>query len=638
MNENKNNINIGDDPFRDLHLDTISNITEQEYNKLSDREKVMVFCKINEYQFIPPTPKRMMEDDYYMGNDYFYGKGGSTIFPFWKDEVFPAIFGDGEFSSVITKTPFVIYGGAIGLGKSLATKFCLVMTYARLLAMKNPSKTLGLSPKPLSAVVFHRQEETAKTEFKDWFLYDVLTKSPFFRNTKNDNLKFKIITSGPRGGGGLGSDVCMFIMGELNFWPNQEQAREKTASSLIRFKSRFSIEASQKAGFFIIDSSAKGNTDAAEWFKENTDPRYTFMCSPAHYEVRKNMYELSQGKTFSVFIGTSTKPAQILPLDFDPEKDLEFDRDKIIKVPIQLLGEYKANLIKSLQDFSGISTGSSDLFFPEGIEHMINCSKLLNNNGVKEVITVDFYNKQDRLIHILEPALRLLPFQTPIWVGLDLSAAKGGDCTGISICEFLGWKVIGDVKMPQIKCWCCVAIKNKDGQELSLFHIYQLIQDLNKLYYVTVSADQAFSRQILQDCTRDGINNVGRISTDLVPCEPAIYLKNLINNELITLPFNKRLQREASDLLYTSKGKIDHPAKATISKLFDNPDGREKGSKDVWDSLSQACYAMKLSLDEGNDQGWSGGVSKTIQSFNSQTRSAREETQKVFQGMLNSIY
>ena len=115
-------------------------------------------------------------------------------------------------------------------------------------------------------------------------------------------------------------------------------------------------------------------------------------------------------------------------------------------------------------------------------------------------------------------------------------------------------------------------------------------------------------------------------------------MKNLINNELIQLPFNKRLQREAADLIYTPKGKVDHPTKATVSNKFDNADGKQRGSKDTWDSLAQACYAMKLSLDEGNEQGWSGGVSKSIQSLNSLTRSAREETQKIFQGMLNNIF
>lgn len=113
MNENKNNINIGDDPFRDLHLNDVYDITEQEYNKLTDRDKVMVFCKINGYQFIPPTPERMISDEYYMGNEHFYGKGGSTVFPFWRDVAIPTIFGDGEFASVMTKTPFLVLSGAI---------------------------------------------------------------------------------------------------------------------------------------------------------------------------------------------------------------------------------------------------------------------------------------------------------------------------------------------------------------------------------------------------------------------------------------------------------------------------------------------------------------------------------------------
>lgn len=212
---NQKHINIGDDPFRDLHLDTIDKITEEEYNKLTDHEKVLVFCKLNGYSFIPPSPLRMITDEYYMGNEHFYGKNGCNVFSFWKNDAMPIIFGDGEFSSVLTKKPYLILSGAIAIGKSFVTRLCLAMTYARLLAMKNPSKTLGLAPKPLSAVMFHRQEETAKIEFARWFKDEVLYHSPFFRNTKNENLRFKLITSGPRGGGGLGSDCIFFGLGSF---------------------------------------------------------------------------------------------------------------------------------------------------------------------------------------------------------------------------------------------------------------------------------------------------------------------------------------------------------------------------------------------------------------------------------------
>jgi hypothetical protein len=159
-------------------------------------------------------------------------------------------------------------------------------------------------------------------------------------------------------------------------------------------------------------------------------------------------------------------------------------------------------------------------------------------------------------------------------------------------------------------------------------------------YNVIVSADQAYSKQILQDCERENIQTNGRISTDNVPCEPAIYLKNLILQGLISIPENRRLLREAFDLKYvpTKKGfKIDHPAKATQNEsVFDVNDGR--GSKDVWDSLASACYSLKMSIDAGEESGYSSGVDKQLLSIKSMTTSAAEESNRAVQSMLESIF
>lgn len=510
------------------------------------------------------------------------------------------------------------------------------MNYARLLCMKNPSKTLGLTPKPLSAVIYHRNEETAEKEFKHWFLREVMTKSPFFSKTFNPNLKFNISTGGPRSNAGIGQDAIFVLLGELNFFPNQEQARQILSTLLIRLKSRFSTDALMKVGNFIIDSSAKGDTDATEWFLENTDPRYTWNCKPAHYEVRKNLYKESAGKTFKVFTGDAKYPPQILPEDFREGGDLEFDTDKIIEVPVQLRNEYRINLIKSLQDISGISTGSSDLFFGGSVEHIVKNS--IYQNRIPEVLTVDFYDRHDNLYPKISPMLKELPPGSAAWLGLDLSAAQGGDATGISLVTFDGWEDYNGTKMPKVRCWFILAIKNKEGQEVSLFHIFQLIRDLSEKYRIIVSADQAFSKQILQDCQRLSIATNGRISTDKIPCEPAIYLKNLINMDLIKLPVHKRFQREASDLYYTKKGKIDHPKKASISPHFDNPDGKEIGSKDTWDSLASACYSLKMSIDEGEEYGFNTGYAKQESMISKMAHDSRIEAQKTFQGMIESIF
>ena len=83
--------------------------------------------------------------------------------------------------------------------------------YARLLCMKNPSKTLHLVPKPFSFVVTHRDENVGYAEFIKWFKDEALMKVPFFYIVKR-KFKLQFITSGPLGGRvGLGSDVLVLI-------------------------------------------------------------------------------------------------------------------------------------------------------------------------------------------------------------------------------------------------------------------------------------------------------------------------------------------------------------------------------------------------------------------------------------------
>ena len=345
------------------------------------------------------------------------------------------------------------------------------------------------------------------------------------------------------------------------------------------------------------------------------------------------MYVSSKGQTFKVFIGDGgSTPPQIIPKDaeLDPTK---YDPDRIIKVPIQLLGEFKANLTKSLQDLAGVSTGSNNLFFEGDITCIKECTTIINK--IPEVITVDFYDKNDRLIDKIKPMLSLLRYKRTLFLGADLSAARGGDATGLSGVTFEGWKNVGGTKMPMMRCWFMIAIKNKEGQELSLFHIEQFINDLNKLYRVVFSADQGFSRQILQFCTRENIATNGRISTDIVPCEPAIYLKYILKQGLIQLPENLRFQREAADLYYTEKGKIDHPKKA--STILDNREGTEKGSKDVWDSLCEADYNCKLSLEK--DEAFE-GFEKEMQLIDRMNNEGNQKliAQERIQSMIESIY
>ena len=502
---------------------------------------------------------------------------------------------------------------------------------ARMISMKNIYFTLHIVPKPITLFIAHRKEESAEMEWKNWFLKDVLQDSPFFHNTK-PTFKYKILCGGPRSSLGIGNDVLFYNLGELAFWGTRD-SNEKAAGAIIRFKSRYSPEQLRLVGMFIVDSSVKDIDSSTEFVRENIDSKYSFYCSPAHYEVRPNMYKSSKGQTFNVFTGDGgSMPPQILPKDFelDPTK---YDPDRIIKVPIQLLGEYKADLTKSLQDLSGIATGSNDLFFEGNINPIKECTTIINR--IPEVITVDFYDKNDRLIDKIKPMLSQLRNKRTLFLGADLSVARGGDATGLSGVTFEGWKDINGTRLPLMKCWFMVAIKNKEGQELSLFHIEQLINDLNKLYRVVFSADAAYSRGAIQFCERENIATNGRISTDIVPCEPAIYLKYIIKQGLIQLPENLRFQREAADLYYTEKGKIDHP-RNRASLILDNVAGTEKPSKDVWDSLCQSVMSCKMSLEK--DDAFE-GFEKEMQLIDKMSEeSPKIISQRAIQTMLEDIY
>ena len=611
-------------PDAPLKLDEID--LREQYTSLTDEEKLLIFCKLSGYYKIPPSIERLYSDDYYLGSDSYFSHGDS-IYPFWKDAlktIFP--------NEVFTSKPFLILSGAIGIGKSTISKICLAYTYSRLLCMKNPYKNLGLAPKILSAVLIHRNEDTIIKEEKDWFDKDVLLNSPFFKNTK-PNFKFRIVTGGPRSSGGIGTDAIFFQFGEINFFDNQEQAQQKVSTGLIRFTSRFNESTIKRVGMFILDSSAAGNSSTTEWFLENTNPDLTWNCTPSHWKVKPGSYKESNGKTFKVYTGDGKYPPQILAEDY--RLGLDQDPDKVISVPIQLLPEAKASIISMLRDKAGISTGSSDSFFGGSIEHLVKCSKI--KNLIPETIKVDFYDKSDRLITKIEPMLKDVKPKTPIWLGLDLGIKS--DTTGISAVTFDGWNIVHNVRLPKVKCIFTVGVTRKEGQQTSLFHIYDLITELSKRFSLIVSADQAFSAQILQDCERDGIKTA-YVSTDRTP-EPAFYLKNLINQELIILPEHKRLQREAYDLKYTTtaggKTKIDHPKKATQDPLiFDVNDG--VGSKDIFDSLENACYSLKLSIDAGEELGYNSNVNRQINILSEITKSASEEVNKKFQDLLEGIF
>ena len=449
------------------------------------------------------------------------------------------------------------------------------------------------------------------------------------------------------------------LFSEINFWGNGLEGNNSDNLAIDtlntiwgRLHSRFSKKTLQLVGGFLLDSSANGDSGPSERFKEMIpDRKMLLTVSEPQWNVRPELYpELKQpgNNTFMVYAGDPKTPPQKIYPDENGKVSPEFDPDRIINMPISLLPEANMDLRKCLMDKAGVPLAGSSLFFNGDISHLVNCMSDYKNL-LPEIISVDFFDLKDRLYDKIKKALELVPLHTPLWVSLDLSSKH--DLSGLSIIMLEGKKTVNKVEFPLIKSLVNVGVSRIPGQQTSISHFYDLIKELNKYYNVRLAADSSHSIQLLQDAERDMIP-FRNISTDRLP-EPAQYLKSLINLELIKIPVNHRLLREAYDLRYVTtpggKIKIDHPVKASSGtwkadgmknddiSSFDSNDGI--GSKDLFDALEVGCWHLRLDMLEGTELGVNPGYTLTMKGLDKQAgEDVKEATRAQLQGMIEDIF
>ena len=585
----QNFLNLGDDPTKPVNFKNIT--LEQQYNKLSEHDKQLVFCKLNGWNHLPVDIIRFLSDDYYLGLSTNHGDG---VYDYWKDTL-QKIYPD----PIHNPYPYISMGGAIGQGKSFVGQIMSLYTYHKLDCIVDPYKFFGLvRGKAFIFMYGHVSAEVVTREFVlpiKTFMKD----SPYFQNLFNQP-KVSLVPSGLRDQNSLGGNVLYGLLSEQNFYPSPEYAIDKMNILKRRFLSRFQYRR-HIIGQVISDTSARGDANPQRVFEESCPPSELFISKATHWDVKKKDYLESAGRTFRVYKGDTKTPPYIigegvkLPEDQDP--------GRVLEVPIQLEAEFKADIIKSLQDLAGVSVMDQSSFFNGNLSHLAKCCNRVNL--IPDTIHVDFYDKNQNLYDQMKPMLSQIPKGKMLFIHLDLGLVT--DHTGLSIVYFDHYdSPDGKTLEPVFVCPLTVSIDRISGQQTSIFHIYQLLSLISKEFMVCISADTAFSAQILQDLERDGVETRS-LSVDRSD-QPYIYFKNVVNREKISIPENKRLLRECYDLKVTPKGKIDHPKVASV--VYDNTDGTKIGSKDVADSLAGALWSCHLSLSENMENGLSTGYIK----------------------------
>ena len=621
------------DPTTPLDLSQIT--LQQQYTKLTEKEKIMIGAKFLGMDHVPVDISTFINDEYYLGNELITNKG-SQIFDFWKNKL-KQIFPD----PINNPYPYISFGGSIGSGKSTISKIMGLYQFHKLDCCRNIFTSLGLAGgSKIAFGFFHASYDTAYKDFVQYYKY-VFDISPYFKNLYN-NPPIRLIASGPKATGSvLGTQLIYTVLSELGFWKPQD-AIDKMNEVLIRYQSRF-VDKRFNFGAIIADSSAKdAEFGASQKFEESVPENELFKISPAHWQVRPEKYKESKGKTFQVYRGDSKRQPFIVDSPEDVKR-LELDPDRLVDVPVQLKFNFRNDIVRSLNDLAGIPYSSKDLFFGGDISHVLSCSSI--KNLIPDLIYVDFYDTHDTIYDKVAPMLMRVPRHTHLFLHYDIGLKK--DICGIAICYYNGERIDLDgyskSSYPKFKIPLVVGLSRKKGQSTSLDHLLKFIQQLSKDYIVTFSADTFASAGIFQGCERFGID-YSTISIDKTT-DAAFMFKNCINTDRIEMPYCDRLLRECSEVRITTNGKngdhvkIDHPL---VSSCYDfdykdrNKDQALPGTKDLFDACCGAVYSCYLKYADYSES--TSGVSKMTKAISQMTKNPREESAKQIQDMLENIF
>ena len=256
---------------------------------------------------------------------------------------------------------------------------------------------------------------------------------------------------------------------------------------------------------------------------------------------------------------------------------------------------------------------------------------------------LDFYDKSDTIYSYVAPMIYRIPKRTNIFVHYDIGIQK--DKTGVCLCYYSGETVDeGGHCYPTFKIPLLFIVSRKEGQSTSLDHLYQFLKDLIKEgYYVTFSADSFASAGIFQSCERDGIEYKS-ISIDKT-MDAGIAFKNIVNTERIEIPYHNTLMRECSEIRVVTNGKnrdhikLDHPEFSSCTKFdYEHKSGDLPGTKDLFDAVCGAVFSCLQKYGEYNETGINGNLEMMNKALDKLTKDPREESQKMFQDMLENIF
>lgn len=545
----------------------------------------------------------------------------------------------------------VFVHNSIGVGKSTIAELIMMRKMYELSCFRNINAMFNLMSKTNIMFLYFsvNQKQAERTGFGEYRA--LIDNSPYFNENFQRNPRLNSLLVFPEGisyaygssaSDSIGMSVICSMLDEANFIggngpsKDSEKATDLYANIVNRSNSRFIVDGGVNHSLNILVSSATYENSATErQIRLSRNDPHTIVAAPAQWDVKPKNFSK---KFFYVFKGSNYLEANIVNStddvnnyrvsegmskhkyidgleDYDSiNKVIEelppHMQSKFLKVPVDLRAGFEANLLRSLQDIGGVSTGSQGKLFssPMVLQDCIDENR--HHPFVsKEIVisTGDDINVKD----YLRDDFRLRYSERPRYLHIDQSFRT--DSTGIS-CVYVDSIVEEDgVKKPVFGVDFMLRINPpKPPKKIAIYKIRNFViylvnvvgMKIGKLTYDIFNSEE--SRQILEEM---GFN-VGYLSVDRTD-KPYLDLVEIMYEKRIKLYDYPILRYELLNLLHDRiRRKVDHPKVVTDDgfveyegKGNDGVTGTRVGSKDVADSLCGAIQnALQSSVSdaEGN--------------------------------------
>lgn len=540
----------------------------------------------------------------------------------------------------------VFVHNSIGTGKSTVAEIILLRKLYEISCYKNINAYFGLmASATITFIYFSLNKATALatgfSSIRAWVDNSTYFNRYFPRRKRLDSLLLfpegVTIAYGSRATASTGRNVLCSIMDEANFINsmgdnasgNIEMAVEMFTGLVNRSNSRFILQGGDNHSLNILVSSSTHNNSATERIiRASEDDVHAIVATPSQWDVKPENFSK---EFFYVLKGTKYMEPQIirstddinsfriaegLPkskfvdniTDFETiEKEIQklpsFQQSNFLKVPIDLKRGFEMNIIRSLQDMGGVSTGATGKLFNSPAVFDACIDERLQHPFIQPEIVISTGDKIE-IKDYLRNNFRFKNIERPRFIHIDQSYRT--DSTGIS-CVYVSDVMVDEetgARKPIFSTDFMLRINPpKPPRKIAIYKIRNFVVYLaqvmglkiGKVTYDIFNSEE--SRQILEEM---GFN-VGYQSVDRND-EAYLSLVEIMYEGRLKFYDYPILRHEIFNLIHNrEKRKVDHPK--TVNDSIYNGKGENVGSKDVSDSLCGSIFsALKESIIDEVDE------------------------------------